>query len=456
MNYEEFIKSKSQLGTYDGFDATFIPDYLFDFQKELVTWSLKKGRAAIFADCGLGKTPIQLVWAKNILIKENKNVLIVTPLAVSYQTIREGDKFGIECTRSIDGITKTGITVTNYERLHYFNPSDFCGVVCDESSILKNFSGVRRKEITNFLKKVKYRLLCTATASPNDYVELGTSSEALGELGNMDMLSMFFKTSDNAMQINQRYGDFWNKNKWRFKAHSEDMFWRWVCSWARALRKPSDMGFNDNGFILPPLIIKETICEHNTPFDGELFVRIAVTMDEQREERRITLKQRCEMVAEKVAEHDISLVWCQMNDEGDMLENIIPDGKQIKGSDSDENKENTFIEFVNGNLKTLITKPKIGAFGLNFQHCNHVTFFPSHSFEQYYQGVRRCWRFGQKKPVIVDIITTSGEIGVLKNLQKKAAAANNMFEKLSKHINAHITIERKQNKTIEMEAPEWL
>lgn len=456
MDYQEFLKQKSQIGTNDGFMPVYMPDFLFDFQKALVEWALKKGKAAIFADCGLGKTPIQLVWAENIVRKENKNVLILTPLAVSPQTIRESEKFGIECHRSIDGTIKSGITVTNYERLHYFNPNNFIGVVCDESSILKNFSGVRRKEITDFLRKTKYRLLCTATASPNDYVELGTSSEALGELGNMDMLGMFFKTSDNALQISQRYGDFWNKNKWRFKAHSEEMFWKWVCSWARALQKPSDIGFNNEGFILPSLNVTETVCEHNTPFDGELFVRIAKTLDEQREERRITLKQRCEMVAEKVSEHDCSLVWCQMNEEGDLLEQVIPGAKQIAGSDTDEYKEQTFLDFVNGDLKVLITKPKIGAFGLNFQHCSHITFFPSHSFEQYYQGVRRCWRFGQKNPVNVDIITTSGEIGVLKNLQRKADAADKMFTKLVEYMNEELQVKRKRHTFIQMEVAQWM
>lgn len=454
--YEEFIRLKSQIGGNSGFDPVFMPDYLFDFQKALLDWSLKKGKAAIFADCGLGKTPIQLAWAENIVRKENKNVLILTPLAVSPQTVREGVKFGIEVHRSNDGAVKPGITVTNYERLHYFKAEDFAGVVCDESSILKNFAGVRRNEITDFTRHVKYRLLCTATASPNDYIELGTSSEALGELGNMDMLSMFFKTSDNALQISQRYGDFWNRNKYRFKAHSEESFWRWVCSWARALRRPSDMGFDDNGFVLPPLIVTDTICEHNVPFDGELFVRQAITLKEQREERRITIQQRCEMVAEKVSAHPCSLVWCQMNEEGNLLEKIIPESKQIAGSDTDEYKEKTFIDFVNGDLKVLITKPKIGAFGLNFQHCSHVTFFPSHSFEQYYQGVRRCWRYGQKNPVTVDIITTTGELGVLKNLQSKADAADKMFTSLTKYINDELSVKRTTKKQTAMEVPSWV
>lgn len=455
INYTEFIRNKGQLSTNSGFKPLFMPDFLFDFQEALTTWAIEKGKSAIFADCGLGKTPMQLVWAQNVLEKTNKPVLIITPLAVSAQTIKEGEKFNIKCTRSRDGKIEKGINVTNYERLHYFNADDFSGVVCDESSILKNFSGVRRKEITEFLCKTKYRLLCTATASPNDYVELGTSSEALGELGNMDMLSMFFKTSDNALQISQRYGDFWNRNRWRFKAHSEEGFWRWVCSWARALRKPSDLGFDDKDFILPPLTIEDTVCNHNITLFGELFVKEAVTLNEQREERRVTIKQRCEAVYEKVSDHDTSLIWCQMNDEGNYLEKIIPESKQICGADSDEKKEETFLAFQKGELRRLITKPKIGAFGLNFQNCSHVTFFPSHSFEQYYQGVRRCWRFGQKKPVKVDIITTIGEIGVMKNLLKKADAADVMFSNLVKFMNSELKINRTLKKTKEMRIPEW-
>jgi SNF2 family DNA or RNA helicase len=456
MSYQEFLKNKSHAGTMGGFDPVWMPDFLFDFQKELTTWAIQKGRAAIFADCGLGKTPMQLVWAENITRKENGNVLIVTPLAVSAQTVREGDKFSIEARRSLDGTVHKGITVTNYERLHYFKPSDFVGMVCDESSILKNFSGVRRGEITEFMKKMKYRLLCTATASPNDYVELGTSSEALGELGNMDMLGMFFKTSDNALQISQRYGDFWNRNKWRFKAHAEEGFWRWVCSWARAIRRPSDLGFEDGTFKLPPMNTYETVVINRKQRSGELFTLPAIGLDEQREERRLTVNERCEEVARLVNHNRPALVWCQMNEEADLLEKIIPDAKQIQGSDSDDYKEKTFLDFANGDLRVLVTKPKIGAFGLNFQHCSDITFFPSHSFEQYYQGVRRCWRFGQKRPVRVDIVTTEGEMGVLKNLQRKAEAADVMFSSLVAAMCTELKIEKTIQKTIETEAPSWL
>lgn len=449
MSYDNFIDRKSQLGTDNGFAPIWMPDFLFDFQQALVDWSVRKGRAAIFADCGLGKTPMQLVWAENVVRKENKPVLILTPLAVSAQTVREADKFGIDCKRSSDGSVKPNITVTNYERLHYFKPDDFVGVVCDESSAIKHFSGERQKAVTEFMRNIPYRLLCTATAAPNDYIELGTAAEALGELGRMDMLSQFFKNDENSLH------PIWWGARWRFKQHAEKLFWRWVCSWARAVRQPSDLGFDNGKFILPPLNVTETIVHNNAAFHGQLFAVQAVTLDEQREERRLTIKDRCKEVARRVNGHAPAVVWCQLNDEANLLEQMIPGAKQVEGADTDEEKEETFKAFSDGQLRVLITKPKIGAFGLNWQHCAHMTFFPSHSFEQYYQGVRRCWRFGQTKPVTVDIITTEGELGVLKNLQRKSDAASVMFDRLVEEMNNAMKIERQIPRTLKMEVPSW-
>lgn len=455
--YSEFIDGKAHSTDYHGFDPVFMPDYLFDFQKDIVEWAVRKGRSAIFADCGLGKTPMQLVWARNIVEKENANVLILTPLAVSQQTVREGEKFGIECHRSSDGTAHAGITITNYERIHYFNPSDFAGVVCDESSILKNFDGTRKGQITEFMKKIKYRLLCTATAAPNDYIELGTSSEALAELGYMDMLGRFFKNTQNTIDTRQRYVMHGGMvPQWRFKKHAESSFWQWVCSWARAIRRPSDMGYDDTGFILPPLKEIETIVGCSRPLDGQLFAAPASCLKEQREERRHTIKERCEMAAEKVDNGDPAVVWCHLNDEGDLLEKIIPDAVQVKGGDTDDKKEKAFEDFANGDLRVLVTKPKIGAFGLNWQHCSNITFFPSHSYEQYYQGVRRCWRFGQRNPVSVHVITTEGELNVLKNLKRKSKAADEMFSNLVGYMYDAVAVE-KENKFIEQEnIPAWL
>lgn len=397
-------------------------------------------------------TPMQLVWAENIVKKTNKPVLVITPLSVSPQTIREGEKFGIECTRSIDGNfnSKNKIIVTNYERLHYFDSNEFSGLVCDESSIIKNFDGSRRKIVTQFMKKIPYRLLCTATAAPNDYIELGTSSEALGQLGRMDMLGTFFKNDENSLH------PIWWGARWRFKAHAEKMFWRWVCSWAKALRKPSDLGFDDNDFILPDLIVNEIIVRASRPLKGRFFITPAITLDEQRMERRATIMPRCEMVAEKVNGDFPAVVWCHLNDEANLLEKIIPDAVQVSGSDSDEIKEKIFLDFVDGNIRVLITKPKIGAFGLNWQHCSNMTFFPSHSFEQYYQGTRRCWRFGQKNKVKVDIITTEGETGVLMNLQRKMEAAEKMFSQLILEMNKELRMQRTEKYEMKVRTPEWL
>jgi len=457
--YEQFLHRKAQDDSFSGFDPIFLPDFLFEFQKALVGWSVRKGKAAIFADCGLGKTPIQLVWAQNIVEKTNANILIVTPLAVGYQTIREAEKFGIECKRSVDGKPTGKITVTNYERLQHFSSADFAGAVCDESSILKNFDGKRRAEITEFMRTMKYRLLCTATAAPNDYIELGTSSEALGNLGHMDMLTRFFRNEQNTISPRRQYAGLGRGDgmpKWRFKHHAQEPFWRWVCSWARALRRPSDLGFDDDGFVLPDLVERETVIDNTKPLPGELFVRPAVGLREQREEARLTLHERCELAAHKVDHQDPSVVWCHLNVEGDLLEQLIPDAVQVSGSNSDDEKEEALLGFSSGQIRVLIIKPKIGAFGLNWQHCAHMTFFPSHSYEQYYHGTRRCWRFGQTRPVVVDMISTGGDIDVLHNLKRKATQADQMFTTLVSYMSNELRIARTSEFSIQEEMPAWL
>lgn len=453
-DYGEFLRQKSQGGADSGFDPVWMPDFLFDFQRELVEWAVRKGRAAIFADCGLGKTPMGLTWASNVARKTGKPVLYLTPLAVASQTVREAEKFGIEARQSKDGAHAGHIIVTNYERLHYFSSSDFGGVVCDESSVLKSFAGERRGEITAFMRQVPYRLLQTATAAPNDYIELGTSSEALGYMGHMDMLNRFFKNDLNNSAQGRMRGEV---IKWRLKGHAETPFWRWVCSWARAIRRPSDLGFNDDGFLLPPLHEVEHLVEANSLADGMLFALPAVGLKEQREERRRTVQERCQTVADLVNHTgQPALVWCHLNEEGDVLQSLIPDAVQVAGSDSDDRKEDRLEAFADGRARVLITKPKIGAWGLNYQHCNHVTFFPSHSFEQYYQAVRRCWRFGQKRAVKVDIVTTEGERGVMRNLQRKSDQADAMFSRLVAEMNNALAIERANNMNSQVEVPSWL
>ena len=454
MNYESFIETKTHSGSDQGFEPLWLPDSLFDFQREMVDWAIRRGRAALFEDCGMGKTLQLLIWAANVSRHTGRPVLILSPLAVAPQTVREAEKFDIAVEHSRDGTYSSDLVITNYERLHYFDPSDFSGVVCDESSILKSFDGARKTSITEFMRKVPYRLLCTATAAPNDYHELGTSSEALGYMGYTDMLHRFFINDQNNNNGRRMYGE---QPKWRFKGHAEIPFWRWVSGWARAIRKPSDLGFDDGGFQLPPLTVRHHQAGDPLEDEDRLFTVPAATLAEQRQEKRKTLEDRCELVAELVNNTgEPALVWCQLNDEGDLLESLIPDAIQVSGSDSDERKEQKFLDFTDGRVRVLITKPKIGAWGLNFQHCRHVTYFPSHSYEQFYQAVRRCWRFGQEREVLVDVVYSEGEAKILQNLERKAEAADRMFENLVREMNDAVTIERVNNRTKKIEEPEWL
>lgn len=471
-DYASFIEKKSQLENTFGFEPLWMPDFLFPFQRALVEWAIRKGRAAIFADCGLGKTPMQLVWAQNVVERTCKPVLVLTPLAVGAQTVREAQRFGIQAERSRDGSVAAPITVSNYEKLHLFNPSDFGGVACDESSIIKHVSGATQKAVTRFLLKIPYRSLWTATAAPNDYTELGTSSEALGDLNHSDMLQKFFKQMDQkttdqyerkianlekqknhfaklAFRVSQQI------NGWRLKGHAHDQFWRWVCSWARACRKPSDIGFPDDGFALPPLIEREHTVKPLSPAEGMLFTMVACGLKEERDERRRTLTERCRQVADLVNHDKPAVVWCHMNAEGDMLEKMIPGSVQVSGSTEDDDKERAYESFQDGSSRVLITKPKIGAWGLNWQHCAHVVTFASHSYEQYYQSIRRCWRFGQTQPVTVDIIASEGEGRVRDNMQRKAIQADKMFAELVMHMGNALKMERK-DKSITPKLPAWL
>jgi len=456
MDLKTLLERKRHAYDDLGFDPVWMPDKAFDFQKALISWAVKKGRAAMFADCGLGKSLMQLTFAENVVRKMNRPVLALTPLAVSPQMVEEAEKFGIEAVRSNDGKFPSGarVVVTNYERLHHFNPSDFVGAVCDESSILKNCDGIIKAQVTDFMRKMSYRLLCTATPSPNDLIELGTSSEALGYMGFNDMLSTFFKKEKGSTHSRK---DEFRAGVWRFKGHAEDHFFRWVCSWARAVRKPSDIGFSDEGFDLPELITRETAVINGSPLEGFLFPMPAVGLSEQRRERKITIDQRCSEAARLAIAHDGATVsWCYLNPEGDTLEKMIPGAVQVAGRDSLEFKEEAFTAFAKGQIQKLITKPEIAGFGLNWQHCHHQTFFPSHSFEQLYQAIRRSWRFGQKHPVTIDLITSEGEQGVLKNVMRKSHNAELMFANLVRNMgsgNFLVTENQHKQKTIK---PSWL
>lgn len=448
-DYAAFLSGKAQLAGEFGFSPSFLHPDAYEFQNHLTEWALRQGRAAIFADCGLGKTLMQLTWAHNVARHENKPVLVLSPLSVSMQTVTEADKFGFDCARSYGGAPKTEIVTANYEKIDKFDPDDFGGVVCDESSILKNFDGKRRGQITEFMRRAKYRLLCTATAAPNDYLELGTSAEALGHMGHVDMLGTFFKNDKDSIDPG------FIGSAWRFKRHAEHDFWRWVCSWSRACRRPSDLGFDDGPFILPALQEVEHVIE-SPPLEGALIPMKAVTLDEQRAERKATIRERCERAAELLDHDDFGVAWCQYNAEADLLTQLIPGAVQVSGADADERKEEVFLGFSRGEIKKIVTKPKIAAFGMNWQHCAHMTYFPDHSFEQYYQATRRFWRFGQKRQVRIDNIVSESNRDVSRNLRRKADACAVMFDKIVSNMNDALRMRSIRQHETKAEVPSWL
>lgn len=453
MNYKDFIESKSQFKHGGGFNPGELPEFLFDFQKYLVEWACQKGRSAIFADCGMGKTAMQLAWSQKVIEKTNKPVLIVTPLAVGAQTIQEAEKFGIEAKRTRDGYFDGSrcVWVTNYEQLHKYNPADFGGVDCDESSAIKDFKSQRKDTVVEFMRSVQYRLLCTATAAPNDFWELGTSSEALGLLGFRDMITTFFKQETSK----DHHG--WGRTKYRFRGHAQGPFWAWVCSWARSIQTPADLGFDGSRFELPPLNEIEHCVQASTRREGFLFDLAATDLQEEREERRRTIPDRVAKAADIVdSRKDQTIFWCELNDEGKALSQAIQDSVEVSGQMSDDAKEEALIGFASGQIKNLIIKPKIGAWGLNFQNCCNVVVFPSHSFEQYYQSVRRCWRFGQVNPVDVHIITSEGQYGVLKNLRRKQDQVNTMFRELVAHMRDAMHLTTSDYFPENERVPKWL
>ena len=453
MSYEAFIIDKTQWKNGSGFEPAEMPSFLYDFQQSLVLWALRMGRSAIFADCGMGKTAMQLAWANAVVKHTGKPVLIVTPLAVGAQTIDEAEKFQIEARRSRNGkiIAGARVWVTNYEQLEKFSPSDFAGVVCDESSAIKDFKSERKGIVVEFMRTIAFRLLCTATAAPNDFWELGTSSESLGLLGFRDMITAFFK------QETQTDHHGWGRTKYRFRGHAEQPFWSWVCSWARSLQKPSDLGFSDERFNLPPLYEIPHIIECTQPRAGMLFAMAARDMQEERQERRRTIKQRCEKAAQIAMQHDgMTALWGELNEETDLLDKMLPDAVQVSGSMPDEQREERLLGFARGEVKQLICKPKIGAWGLNFQKCHNQVIFPSHSFEQYYQVVRRCYRFGQTKPVSIHMVLTEGERRIADNLDRKKRQVETLFRELVKHMQDALHMATVDVFTQKVEVPKWL
>ncbi len=452
QRYQQFLSGRAKWNGDSGFAPDSLPDCLMDFQRFCVDWACRKGRAALIEDCGLGKSVQELTWADAVVRQTNKPVLLLTPLAVGSQMLREAEKFGIDAERSRDGrVNGSKVWITNYEQLEKFDPSQFGGAVGDESSAIKDFKSQTKGRVVEFMRQIPYRLLCTATAAPNDYWELGTSSEALGYLGFRDMITTFFK------QESEKDGLGWGRTKYRFRGHAEQHFWSWVCSWAKCVRKPSDIGFDDDAFNLPPLHEQEHVVTAKTVRDGMLFTLPARNLQEQRQERRNSIDERVEMARVIVAKHaGPSVVWCELNDEGRALTKAIPGAVEVSGSMDDDAKEAALEAFSDGKVPCLVTKPKIGCWGLNWQHCSNVVMFPSHSFEQYYQAVRRCWRFGQTKEVNVHLIISEGEAGVLKNLRRKMLQADAMFESLRTHMNDPLALAKVERFSQQEQVPAWL
>lgn len=449
-SYQRFLEAKRHsIGDF-GFEANYIPDCAFDFQKYVIEKAVKKGRIALFLDTGLGKTLIQISIAQNIVNKTNKRVLILTPLAVGFQFIKEA--FDRDITDDIfqtkKGELNKKITVCNYERLHYLNPTDFECVIADESSILKNFDGKIKNQVNAFIKKVPFRFLATATPSPNDFIELGTSSEALGYMGYMDMLGKFFKNNQNSVDsTNRNIGE-----KFYLKPHAEKDFFAWVNQWSVMCKMPSDLGFSNEGYVLPELITNTHTVKNQSLIDVDgqvqMFTPIAKTMTEVRHEQKQTEQKRCEKAVE-LAAGKTSVYWCNTNNESALLNQMDSEAVEIRGGMSIDKKEEILLAFADGQIERLITKAKMTSQGLNWQHCNHTVFFPTWSYEQYYQAIRRFWRFGQKLDVTCDMVTSDGQTRVIEALNQKTQKAIELYENLTQNVNREFTHTTKEfNKEI--------
>lgn len=458
-SYHNFLKTKEIRYDSSGFEPKEDNPKLFQWQSDIVRWALIKGKAAIFADCGLGKTPMQLQWAKQVSEHEGKPVLICAPLAVAKQTQREGVKFDVPVTVCRKGNdVRPGVNVTNYEMLDHFDADDFAGVVLDESSILKDASSSTRKLLTEKFRKTPYKLCCTATPSPNDFMELGTHSDFLGVMTQPEMLATFF------------CHDGGNTSKWRLKGHAEQKFFEWVASWACCITNPDDLGYDGSEFVLPELRIKEVVTQTKDMQNREgqylMFAETALSLNERREARRNSLSDRVEAAAEIANGTDEQvLVWCDLNSESEALAGAIDGAVEVRGSQTPEFKENAMNGFTDGMNRVLVSKPSIAGWGMNWQQCNTMIFVGlSDSFEAYYQAVRRCWRFGQKRPVTVYIIISEAEGCVKQNIERKQADAQRMTKELVKFTKDILSAEIRHTSritenyiTIErMEMPAWI
>jgi hypothetical protein len=451
MDYKEFIESKSIQVTATGIEVkkNELNNMLFEFQKDIVRWALAKGKAAIFADCGDGKTAMQLEWAEKIRTRTGGKVIIIAPLAVSQQTEREGRKFGIKVNicESMNDVTADAVNITNYEKLQKFNADEFIAVVLDESSIIKSYSGKIRNQIIEKFAQTPYKLACTATPAPNDYMELGNHSEFLGVMTRAEMLAMYF------------VHDGGETSKWRLKGHAKDLFWKWLASWCVVLDDPKKLGYDIAGYDLPKLNI------HTVVVDSSVTINEQLSLTERRQARRDSLGARCERAADMVNNSDDKwLVWCDLNDEANLANKLIDNSVNVQGSDSDEYKAKNMLDFANGDLKCLITKPKIAGYGMNWQICHKVIFLGlSDSFEAFYQAVRRCWRFGQTEDVDVYVIISYCEGAVLDNVQRKQGEADKMKQNLieltkdltKRELTATSRITSEYQPSITMILPKW-
>jgi superfamily II DNA or RNA helicase len=457
--YEEFLKSKQIITHPSGFEPEPILNQLFGWQKDIVRWAIRKGKAALFEDCGLGKTVQQLEWAAQVARHTNKPTLIVAPLAVSKQTRQEANKFGYTATicRSQDDVAGE-INITNYEMLNHFDPAKFGGVVLDESSILKSYSGKIKQQIIDMFRDTPYKLACTATPAPNDFMELGNHAEFLGIMTRAEMLSTFFVHDGGSTQ------------SWRLKGHAQDDFWKWIASWAVVLSNPADLGYDGSGYNLPPLNVIQHTVKTNHKYDSTgqemLFAPTIQTLNERRAARRESLVERVKECAKIANSTDRQvLVWCDLNEESKALTKAINGAVEVTGSDSDEHKADAMMGFSDGSVRVLVSKPKIAGWGMNWQNCDTEIFCGlSDSFEAYYQAVRRCWRFGQKNEVNVHIVVSDAEGAVKANIERKQANAQRMTQEMIKYtkdiLRADVRGTERQlddyNPTEEMVLPPWL
>jgi DNA modification methylase len=425
--YDAFIKRKASYDVESGFEPSDLGSHLFDFQAAIVEWACKRGRAAIFADTGLGKTAMQTEWARQVTEHTGGMVLIAAPLCVAQQTVDESAKFGIHiqyCRHPSEIKDGTMIVITNYEMLDKFDPADFVGIVLDESSILKNSTGKTRALIIEMFQRTPYRLSCTATPSPNDHMELGNQAEFLGVMTGVEMLAMFF------------VHDGGDTSQWRLKGHGKTRFWEWISTWAICIRNPADLGFDGARYVLPGLKMHEHVVEASEPLDGQLFAGIAQTLTERRDAKRQSMAERIAITAGLVNSHKRpAIVWCHLNDESKALTASIPDAIEVTGSMTLDEKERAITKFTRGEARVLVSKASICGAGMNWQHCRDMVFAGmDDSYESFYQAIRRCYRFGQAFVVDVHLVYSESEGAVKANIERKQKQANDMADSMVSHM----------------------